>query len=126
VLYLGIELKSGGDPAKMTSCGVTTYDLGKSGPVGRPAMLTNLSASAGTLPGTALLHWSAEHGSHSYIVQQTTTPTDEASWKAAGTATKSSFTVPGLTSGTKYFFRVAALGTAGQGAFSDMAAQLAP
>jgi len=38
----------------------------------------------------------------------------------------SSATVPGLTSGTRYWFRVAGVGTAGQGAWSDPATKVAP
>ncbi|MFZ2640707.1 MAG: fibronectin type III domain-containing protein [Verrucomicrobiia bacterium] len=42
-------------------------------------------------------------------------PTNNAHWRQAGVTTHSSFTVKGLTSGTKHWFRVAANGTAGQG-----------
>jgi hypothetical protein len=41
------------------------------------------------------------------------------------TATKSKATVTGLTSGTRYWFRVAAIGSAGQGPWSDPATAIA-
>lgn len=125
-LFLGIELKTGGDAAKITTCGVSAYDPGKGVPVGLPAKPVNLAASAGDLPGSVDLQWDVVRGVRVYAVQRTTTPTEEASWQAAGTATKSSYTVLGLATGTQYFFRVAAIGAAGQGPFSDPAQQLAP
>ena len=41
-------------------------------------------------------------------------------------STKSSTTVKNLTSGTKYWIRVAAFGAAGQGPWSDPATKVAP
>jgi len=41
-------------------------------------------------------------------------------------ATRSAFTVARLTAGTKYWFRVAAVGAAGQGPWSDQAMKMAP
>ena len=43
----------------------------------------------------------------------------------AGVTTKSKGPVTGLTSGTKYWFRVAAVGAAGQGAWSNPASRTA-
>ena len=52
-------------------------------------------------------------------------PATASSWQQVGFSTKSKFTVPGLTSGTKYWFRVAAIGTAGQAPWSDPATAMA-
>ncbi|HEV7473405.1 MAG TPA: fibronectin type III domain-containing protein [Pyrinomonadaceae bacterium] len=41
-------------------------------------------------------------------------------------STKSSFTVTGLTPGTRYWFRVAAVGAGGQSGWSDPASKIAP
>jgi hypothetical protein len=43
----------------------------------------------------------------------------------AAVSSKSSCTITGLTSGQHYWFRVAAVGAAGQGPWSDNASQLA-
>ena len=45
---------------------------------------------------------------------------------AAATVTKSKATVTGLTSGTKYWFRVRAIGATGPGPWSDPATKIAP
>ena len=60
------------------------------------------------------------------IVQKSPDPISPTSWQQASVVTKSKTTVSGLTSGTKYWFRVAAVGTAGQGPWSDPATKLAP
>lgn len=46
-------------------------------------------------------------------------------WTTCPPHTKSKCTVPGLTAGTKYWFRVAAVGVAGQGPWSDPALRMA-
>ena len=60
------------------------------------------------------------------MVQRTTTPTDAASLGNPVIATKSKATVSGLVTGTKYYFRVAGIGAAGQGAWSELASEVAP
>jgi len=52
-------------------------------------------------------------------------PITRTSWTLGVVSTKSSATLSGLTSGTKYWFRVAAIGAAGQGAWSDPATKMA-
>jgi chitodextrinase len=59
------------------------------------------------------------------VIEQTTAPLTPGSWKQAGFSTKAKFSVRGLASGTRYWFRVAALGTAGQGPWSQHASAIA-
>jgi hypothetical protein len=65
-------------------------------------------------------------GAGSYLVQKSQTPDTPGSWQQAAISTKSSCTVTGLTSGQHYWFRVAAIGAAGQGPWSDQADKQAP
>jgi hypothetical protein len=53
-------------------------------------------------------------------------PPTPTSWTHAGVATKSRATISGLTSGTRYWFRVAAVNSNGQSGWSDPAAKMAP
>ena len=45
---------------------------------------------------------------------------------AAGAATQSKMSVRGLTSGQRYFFRMSAVGAAGQGPWSEAVSKMAP
>jgi len=60
----------------------------------------------------------------SYLLEQTTNIAALDGWKPAGVVTKSKHTVTGLTVGQKYWIRVAAVGAAGQGPWSDPATRV--
>ena len=57
--------------------------------------------------------------SDSYIVDQSTVPLGSSAWQFVGCATKAQMTIKGLSSGTRYWFRVAAVNAAGQGPWSQ-------
>ena len=118
-----VQSESKGDKAKILSANLDvraaktlTGDL--------PAPLDFL-ATMGDRPGEMDIVWSRVKGSKSYILQMS--PADGArAWTQAAVVTKSKETVTGLTSGTRYAFRVAAVGTAGQSPWSDESIQMAP
>jgi len=124
-LAVAAEKATGGNADKIMSLNLVPFEPGRAPAVGPMTQVVNLSGTTGDFIGTVDLAWDKVNGARSYIIQITTTPNDEASWKLAGSAVKSSYTVAGLTSGTKYWFRVAALGTAGQGPWSDPAEKMA-
>jgi len=64
-------------------------------------------------------------GAGSYVFHTTRTPNAPESWQHALVSSKSSCTITGLTSGQHCWFRVAAVGAAGQSPWSDNAAQQA-
>ena len=61
-----------------------------------------------------------------YTVQQNTDINDPSKWTQIAIITKTKYLVSGLTSGTKYWFRVQAVGTAGEGPMSDPYVKYAP
>ena len=95
------------------------------GPVGLVAAPESLNATLGDLEHTVDLGWDKVRGARSYVVQWCADPMSDANWQQAGISTKSSYLVTGLTAGTKYWFRVAAVGAAGQGPWSDPCAKMA-
>lgn len=117
---------TGGDPEKIRSLKLVPYEPGQGPAVGPLGAVQGLKATMSDFPGSVDLQWEPMKGAKLFIVQYTTTPEIDASWKDAGIATKSSFTAVGLASGTKYYFRVCAQGTAGKGPWSTIEDKLAP
>lgn len=120
------EHLAGGDTAKIIAAGFDHYVAGKSPAIGRLLAPAALGGALGVMAGTVNLWWNAVRGARSYVLELTTTPDEAASWKQCGLATSAKFTAQGLTTGTQYWFRVAALGTAGQGPWSSALERLAP
>ena len=81
----------------------------------------NLGAAGGDLGGDCDLNWDPVKYSKNFIIEMSPDPITPTSWSQVGLATKSKFTVSCLTSGTKYWFRVTAVGTLGPGPASDPA-----
>jgi hypothetical protein len=114
-----------GDADKILSLGLTPFEPGRAPAVGPMPTVANLNATTGDFAGTVDLTWDKVPGARTYNIQLTTTPNDDASFKLVSASVRSSYTVTGLTSGTKYWFRVAAVGTAGPGPWSDPAEKMA-
>ena len=99
-----------GNEASILSSGV---HLSKQpGPIEKPI----LSATNGKLQGTADLKRKAVTGAKSYLWQFSVNGAD---WELAGASTTAKFTVTGLTSVMRYYFRVAAITTEGTTAYTD-------
>ena len=119
-----VDLDASGDPTIIRSSGFSV--AGTPAPAGPLPQVGNLGATAGDATGQADLNWEPVENNHGYIIQMTTTPTNAASWQQVANSSASKVTVTGLTTGTQYWFRVAALGVGGQpGPFSDAASALA-
>ena len=119
-----VQNKTEGDAVKIQSAGMDVRN--PSDPIGNLPAPGNISATEGDLDGEIDAHWNRVKGAKSYVVQRTTTPTDAASWGNPAISTKSKITLTGLVTGTKYYLRVAAIGAAGQGAWSELASKVAP
>lgn len=114
-----VENASAGDPAKIQSAGMQV----QAAPA-PPAVLPkveDVSATGGDLDQECDIHWNPVKKKNTYIIEVSPDPVTPTSWIQAGLPTKSKFTVSGLTSGAKYWFRVAASGSLGAGPWSDPA-----
>ena len=86
-----------------------------------PTSVTKLDASYVNMPGQALTKWSGSKNHRYYLLQVSTDPTVESSWKEVASLTSRQHMVTNLTSGKRHYFRVIAVGTRGASVPSDMA-----
>ena len=117
-----VEDACDGDPAALTSAGLSLK--APNTPIGPLPQPQSLAATAGDLDQTVTLNWDRVRGAKSYEVQRATDP--NAGWTHVCSCTRSSVTVNSMASGTRYWFRVAAVGSAGTGPWSDPATKIAP
>lgn len=85
-----------------------------------------LSATAGDHEGEIDLTWKKVANAKSYIIQSSLDPPTSDSWSHAETVTTANKTVKNLTSGKRYWFRVASVGSLGQSGWSEPATRIAP
>ena len=119
-----VESVSGDDEAKIMSAGmdvraVATTSNELSAPEG-------LMATASDHDGEIDLQWNSVNGARSYLIERSADPPTAESWQHEAVSTRSSATIEGLTSGTKYWFRVASVGAQGQSGWSNPAVKIAP
>ena len=85
-----------------------------------------VSATAGNHEGVILLSWRAVPNAKSYTVELSTNPAEATSWTHVAIATSATKAINNLKSGTRYWFRVAAVGAGGQSGWSEHATKVAP
>lgn len=112
-----LQNASGGDGPKILSAGVEIAS--KPSPIGELLPPGNLRSSGGDHDGEVDCMWDPVRGANAYIARCATSTNGP--WTNFYTGTNSKCTAPNLTSGTEYFFEVAAVGAAGQSAWSDIA-----
>lgn len=117
------EAVSGGDPALLTAWGFNLTSDPE--PIGDLPAPLNLLAEMGSGAGTMDLSWKAVRGADSYVVE-CSSHTVPRTWQQIKIASRPTIVVNSLTSGQTYVFRVAAVGPAGQGPWSDEAVKMAP
>lgn len=120
-----VESVAGDDEQKIRSAGMDTRDQAapSGGTLDAPG---SVNVTGGDADGEIDLSWEPVDGAKTYLIEQSPDPVTATSWKQASAATKSKATIEGLTSGTRYWFRVAAVGTGGQGAWSNPVSKIAP
>jgi hypothetical protein len=119
-----VESMSGGDESKIMSAGMDVRSAASA-----PSQLSTpegLMATAGDHEGEIDLQWNSVDAARSYEIERSADPPTTESWKHETVSTRSSATIQGLTSGTKYWFRVASIGAQGQSGWSDPALKIAP
>ena len=84
-----------------------------------PATPTLLEAAMGNYNGSVQLKWKPVPMVMSYNLQMCADPLNEQNFTHLATVTRSSFLVRDLIAGHKYWFRVAAVGAAGQSEWTD-------
>ena len=114
-----VQMVSKGDETVILSAGMKVMGA-KSSPQTMFAP-EGFLAVPGKVAGTVAVRWDGVPGAKSYHVECALDPSDAAVWTACGKPTKRSFTVTGLVSGKRMWFRVVAIGAAGQGPWSDPA-----
>ena len=119
-----VEDVSKGDAAKIESAGLESFFPGKAPPVGELSRPRGLEAFVGNKEGVIELNWNAVRQAKSYVIQFAADPIVK--WEHAGVSTASIFTAKNLVPGRRYWFRVAAVVSAGQSPWSDPATSIAP
>jgi len=119
-----VESIAGNDAKIVTSAGLETK-ASRSAPA---ALLPpqGLSATAGDHDGTIDLSWKKIAKAKSYTIEVSPDPPTTESWAHTAIATASFSTIANLTSGKRYWFRVAAIGPMGQSGWSEPATKIAP
>jgi len=118
-----VDNASGGDEGKILSSGMNLR-AGRAA-TALPGQVLALSATASDAEGQIDLAWDPTDGAKSYTVDLSTT-SGTGPWANKTVVTKSSVTIDALTSGQRVWFRVAAIGAAGQGPWSDPATKIVP
>jgi hypothetical protein len=94
-------------------------------PVGPLPAPTDLQVEASEHSGHAELSWRSVYGAKVYNIERAE-DTTEGTWKFMGTTTKREASMNTMISGKKYWHRVAAVGAAGQSAWSEPVSIIAP
>jgi hypothetical protein len=120
-----VETFSGGDEGFIVTAGFDTWATrSAASSLGVP---TSLRMEIGNLPEVVLLIWKRVHGARLYQVQYTTDLTGATGWIDAPAMTgKTRLSIGGLSSGTRYAFRVRACGNGVPSPWSVSIVQLAP
>ena len=119
-----IESVGGNDESTILSAGLDVRSAAS--PTIAPTPPTALTATDGDEEGEIDLTWDKVKGAKSYVIERSPDPPTATSWGHATVVLKSSATINGLTAGTRYWFRVAAVLSSGQSGWSDPATKIAP
>jgi len=120
-----IESVAGDDEQLILSAGLDIRAAGVA-TTDPPTQPQDLTATAGDHEGEIDLSWDTVSGAKSYVIEQTGDPATPTTWAHGGVSTRSIYTAKNLISGTRYWFRVAAVNNNGQSGWSDPAMKIAP
>jgi len=118
-----VDSASGGDKEKIESSGFSARS--ESAPIGMPEKPQDLFVRDAEMPGTVALRWRPVHGARSYVIEFAAASGSPTAWLQLAITSKAKLVTNGLISGTRYWFRVAAVGSAGHGAWSDPVQRIA-
>ena len=119
-----VESVAGKDDTLITSAGMETKAPRSTPTI--PSVPQAVSADAGDHEGEISLFWKAVPNARSYTVEFSLDPAAANSWTHAGIATSASKLIANLTTGKRYWFRVAAVSAGGQSGWSEHATRVVP
>ena len=115
-----VSSRAEGNELAILSSGFEVRRTGK--PLPEPLPPVNVRAELTMHPGRVALNWERTRGAVTFHVQVNRgAPENKEAWELVGVTTKSRFTITGLASAQVHWFRVAAIGTVGMSAWSDVA-----
>jgi hypothetical protein len=119
-----VESVAGRDNTLITSAGMETKTNRSTSTT--PSEPQGLSAAAGSHEGVVRLSWKAVPNAKSYTIEASNDPATPASWTHVAIATSATKAINNLKTGTRYWFRVAAIGAGGQSGWSEHATKVVP
>lgn len=118
-----VEKASDGDKAKIESAGFSLRN--PPAPVGPLPAPTDVQVVASAFAGSADLSWQLDRDARLFLIERAEDAVEPV-FRQIATATKKSASVNSMVSGKKYLFRLAAVGPAGQGPWSEPVSLFAP
>ena len=118
-----VDNASDGDAEKIASAGFAVRATPS--PVGELPAPTDLQVLPSEHAGSAEVSWQSVRGARAYVIERAT-EAPSLNWAVIGTSTRGKASLNTMASGSKYWFRVAAVGAAGQSAWSDPVPLFAP
>lgn len=119
-----VESVAGKDDTVITGAGMDTK-ASPSAPT-LPSAPQALTANTGEHEGEINLSWKAVANARSYTIESSLDPATAATWTHVGIAASASKVIANLTSGKRYWFRVAAVSAGGQSGWSEHATKVVP
>ena len=120
-----VENISNGDEAKILSAGLDVRkEASSQGAL--PDKVASVNAIVGHSAGEIDLSWEKVAGAKSYVVETALSNMNPMEWKHMLVSTRSKAEVATLKTGASYHIRVAAVGSTGQGPWSDPVVKVAP
>lgn len=119
-----VESTAAGDEAMIESAGFSVRAGNR--PLGGLPKPESFEVEAGPAAGTMSLRWKRIHGAMSYLVDRAVDSAELLGWDRVATPTRAKVVVNSMVSGTRYWLRVAPVGAAGQGPWSDAVMKIAP
>ena len=119
-----VQSSAGGDKAMIESAGFDVRDTPT--PIGQLPPPAEPKAVPSQHPGAINLRWKKVRGAKSYLVERALDSNQPLEWAVATMSTKTKAIVNTMTSGLRYWFRIAAVGSAGPGAWSEPISKIVP
>lgn len=119
-----VESVAGKDDTLITGAGMETKTTRSTPTVPTPPQ--GLSATTGEHEGQIDLSWRAVPNARSYTIEASLDPATPTGWTHVGIAASASKAIHNLTTGKRYWFRVAAVGAGGQSGWSEHATKVVP